>query len=45
MCTAARASDGSFVIAYIPTVWTITVNMASLKSPAVGRWFDPTHGT
>lgn len=44
-CTAARTSDGSFVVAYLPTVRTITVNMPSLKAPAIARWFDPTNGT
>jgi hypothetical protein len=42
--TAARTRDGSFVIAYMPTARTITVNMASLKGPATARWFDPTNG-
>ncbi len=44
-CTAAKTPDGSYVLAYIPTVRTITVNMASLKAPASARWFDPTDGT
>lgn len=44
-CTAARTPDGSLVVAYMPTARTITVNMASLKSHAVARWFDPTNGT
>jgi hypothetical protein len=42
--TAARTPDGAFVIAYMPTARTITVNMASLKSPANAQWFDPTSG-
>jgi hypothetical protein len=44
-CTAARTSDGSLVVVYIPTPRTISINMASLKAPAVARWFDPTNGT
>jgi Protein of unknown function (DUF4038)/Putative collagen-binding domain of a collagenase len=44
-CTAARASDGSLAIAYMPTAREITVNMASLKGPASAEWFDPTNGT
>lgn len=44
-CTAARTSDGAFVVAYLPTMRTITVNMASLKAPARARWFDPADGT
>ena len=43
-CTAARTADGSVVVAYLPTVRTITVNMASLKSRARAQWFDPTNG-
>ena len=43
-CTAAKTPDGSFVIAYMPTARTITVNMASLKAPANAKWFDPTDG-
>jgi hypothetical protein len=43
-CTAARSTDGALVIAYMPTVRSITVNMAGLKSAAKGRWFDPTNG-
>ncbi len=42
--TAARTPDGALVIAYMPTARTITVNMASLKSPANAQWFDPTSG-
>ena len=43
-CTAAKTPNGSFVIAYLPTARTITVNMASLKSPVSARWFDPSNG-
>jgi hypothetical protein len=43
-CTAAKTSDGSYVVAYMPTARTITVNMASLKAPANAKWFDPTNG-
>ena len=43
-CTAAKTPDGSFVIAYMPTARTVTVNMASLKAPANTKWFDPTNG-
>ncbi len=43
-CTAAKTADGSFVIAYLPTARTVTVNLASLKAPAHVRWFDPTNG-
>lgn len=40
----ARASDGSLVIAYIPTDRTVTIDMSWLSGPATVRWFDPTDG-
>jgi Protein of unknown function (DUF4038)/Putative collagen-binding domain of a collagenase len=43
-CTGAKTADGSFVVAYLPTVRTITVNMAALKGPANAKWFDPASG-
>jgi hypothetical protein len=43
--TAARTPDGSLVIAYMPTVRTITVNMSELSGPVTARWFDPTGNT
>jgi len=43
--TAARAEDGTLVVAYMPTSRTITVNMTSLRGPARGRWFDPSNGS
>lgn len=42
--TAASTPDGSLVIAYMPTIRTLTVNMATLNGPVTGRWFDPTNG-
>ncbi len=42
--TASKTPDGAFVVAYMPTARTITVNMASLKAPAKAKWFDPTNG-
>ena len=42
--TAARTSDGSLVIAYMPTSRTITVDMSTLSGVAVARWYDPTTG-
>lgn len=44
-CVASKTSDGAVVLAYMPTVRTITVNMASLRASALARWFDPTSGT
>jgi hypothetical protein len=43
-CTAAKTPGGVCVIAYLPTARTITVNMARLKAPAHGAWFDTTNG-
>jgi hypothetical protein len=42
--TASKTPDGAFVVAYMPTARTITVNMASLKAPANAKWFDPSNG-
>ena len=42
--TAARISDGSLVMAYLPTSRTITVDMSKLASMATARWYDPTNG-
>ena len=44
-CTAAKTSDGSVIVAYMPTARTITVDLASLKAPASAKWFDPTNGS
>jgi chitodextrinase len=42
--TAARTPDGALVLAYLPTVRTITVEMAKLGGPADASWFDPSNG-
>lgn len=42
--TAARTSDGSYAVVYMPTARTITMNMARLRGPAAAEWFDPTNG-
>jgi uncharacterized protein DUF4038/collagenase-like protein with putative collagen-binding domain len=42
--TAARTSDGYLVIAYMPTIRTITVDMSKLSAIATARWYDPTSG-
>jgi hypothetical protein len=43
--TAARAADGSTVIAYLPTSTTITLNMASVSGPqALAWWYEPSSG-
>jgi hypothetical protein len=43
--TAARTTDGSYVVVYMPTARPVTVNLNSLKGPATAKWFDPTNGT
>jgi len=40
---AARTSDGSLVMAYLPSIRTITVDMSKLAGPTVARWYDPTN--
>ena len=43
--TAARASDGSTVMAYMPTSRTIAVQMNSISGKeAVAWWFNPRTG-
>jgi hypothetical protein len=42
--TTARTSDGSLVMAYLPAIRTITVDMSKLASTATARWYDPTNG-
>ncbi len=42
--TAARTSDGSLAVAYLPTRRTVTVDMARLRGRIEARWFDPTSG-
>jgi hypothetical protein len=42
--TAARAPDGSLVMAYCPASTTITVNMSSLAGSVTARWYDPSDG-
>jgi chitodextrinase len=43
--TAARTPDGALVMAYMPTVRTITVDMSRLAAPAYASWYDPANGT
>jgi len=42
--TTARASDGSLVIAYLPSGRTVSIDMGRLAGPVTARWFDPTNG-
>jgi len=43
--TAARTPDGALVMAYMPTLRTITVDMTTLGAPAYASWYDPSNGT
>jgi hypothetical protein len=42
--TAARTPDGKLVMAYMPTIRTISVDMSELSSIAAARWYDSTTG-
>jgi Protein of unknown function (DUF4038)/Putative collagen-binding domain of a collagenase len=43
---AARAEDGSFVIAYLPTGKPVSINMAKVSGKTVkAQWYDPRKGT
>jgi hypothetical protein len=42
--SAARATDGTFAVVYVPTSGTITVNMAQLGPSVTATWYDPTAG-
>lgn len=42
---AAKASDGSFAIVYMPSARTVTVDLGQLAGPNVNaRWYDPSNG-
>ena len=40
---AARSADGSLVMAYLPSVRRVTLDMTKLSGAATARWFDPTN--
>src|SRR5262249_57393121 len=43
---AARAEDGSFVMAYLPTGQPVGLKMDKLSGKSVkARWYDPREGT
>jgi hypothetical protein len=42
---AARTSDGTQLVVYMPSTRTITVNLSSLAGRMRARWYDPTDGT
>jgi hypothetical protein len=41
---AARASDGSFALAYFPTTMTVKLSLATLGASPKAQWYDPTNG-
>ena len=43
--TAGRTPDGSLVMAYLPSLRTVTVDMSRLSAPASAQWYDPSRGT
>ena len=42
--SAARTSDGTLAMVFLPSARTITVDMSKLAGPVVARWYDPTSG-
>jgi hypothetical protein len=43
--TAGRTPDGSLVMAYLPSLRRVTVDMKQLRAPATAHWYDPSRGT
>jgi hypothetical protein len=41
---AAATVDGSLVIAYLPSIRSVTIDMAKLAGPMLASWYDPTNG-
>jgi hypothetical protein len=39
--TAAATPDGRLVLAYLPTIRTVTIDMSKLSGTASVSWFDP----
>jgi len=42
---AARTPDGTLVLAYLPTLRTVTVDMTQLAGATTARWYDPSNGS
>lgn len=42
--TAARTPDGKLIIAYIPVIRQVTIDMTKLSGASTGRWYDPSNG-
>jgi Protein of unknown function (DUF4038)/Putative collagen-binding domain of a collagenase len=43
--TAARTSDGTLAIAYLPAMNTVTVDLGTFPGSVTAQWYDPTAGT
>jgi hypothetical protein len=43
--TAAYTPDGRLVMAYMPTLRTVTVDMSQLSGSVTARWYDPSSGS
>jgi len=41
---AARAADGSFVLAYTPVTRELRIDMSRLNAEVTSQWFNPTNG-
>jgi len=42
--TTARTPNGKLVIAYLPSLRTVTLDISRLAGPATARWYDPSRG-
>jgi hypothetical protein len=42
---ASRTPDGKLLMAYMPSLRTLTVDMTKLRGSAKAQWFDPSRGT
>ena len=42
--TAARTPDGKLVVAYVPDIRRVTIDMTKLAGQAQASWYDPTRG-
>jgi hypothetical protein len=42
--TAAYTPDGRLVLAYLPTLGTVTVDLSKLCGPVLAQWYDPVKG-
>jgi uncharacterized protein DUF4038/collagenase-like protein with putative collagen-binding domain len=43
--TTARVPDGSLVLAYLPVLHDLSIDMTTLAGTTTASWFDPTTGT